>query len=132
MKRPQPCAVAGGPFGKHRHAIALPEGIDHFPTGARRVMAPRSFDEQGSYLHRQPADHRPGAHLGLGNKTHRADRIEQVNIQPGNMVGDEHHARRRRIRHFALDAEPDVEDGEHAYRPATDQRCAPGLVGVGK
>jgi len=118
MKRQQPRAVGGGAFGKQADAIALREQFGGLLNDGGGVMAAFALDEQGAALLRQKADHRPAAHIGLGNEARRANGIEQPNIQPRHMVRDHDHAARVEIGHGAVQLVFDAKNPEHFLRPA--------------
>jgi len=86
-------------------------------------MAAFTLDKQRAGLCRQPAQDRPAAHFGFGDKICRAVCQHQERIQPGQMVGGKHHP----AGHLRWDtgyAQPDAQCGEQCARPAHRQSLA--------
>jgi hypothetical protein len=86
-----------------------------------QVAPAAARDEHGAGLRRQPAERRPGADLGLGDEAARLQRIDDEDIEPGDVVG--HH--QRMLERRALLFHADAADGEQAARPAADARPPP-------
>ena len=117
MKAPDGQAVAGGALGidandgtglQRRH-----DGGIHMPRGA----APAAFDEQRSDASAQPAHQRPLANLRLGDKNGRMAGQHDEDVQPGNVIGDQHAHRRQRIG-MVGGVHANGQDGQQLARPA--------------
>jgi len=112
-------SVAGHGFGKNRHRVSRQHRFYHQAIQPRGVVTPRTLDKQRSRFLAEPADYRPTAHLGLGDKPHRQHRIDGINIEPRNVIADQHE-RGAVPRRIAVDAQPDGKDTQQACRPVFD------------
>jgi len=119
----QSASVAGGAFGKHGYPGALLHQFVHGLVDAYRVCAPPAFQKQRAALVRQPAKHGPRAYLGFGNEIDAPGPINQVNIQPRDVVAHQQGAARKRRRWSGLHAH--AQDFEQSSRPVADQAITP-------
>lgn len=132
MKSIQVRTVCGHALGKNRDAIAVDECLADILIDARGIAALFAFDKQCAGFLAKPSHQRPGAHFRFGDKTRRTLDIEQVNVQPGNMVGDQHGAARQDFRQIAPDCKPDIQDVEKLQRPALKRLHLSCLAETGK
>ena len=72
---------------------------------------------------RQPAGHRPGAHLGLGQKGQRLQGAKQRDVGPGHVIGDPQHRLRRQL---AFDAHAKRQGAAQARQEPARQALAQG------
>lgn len=108
-------AVGGRTLGEDGDILAGAEQRIDLGIDDLGVAAAAAAQEDRVGLRREPADERPGADLGLGDESHGPRRVEDEDVDPGDVVGDDQAAR--------LDAaercvEADVELLEQAPRPA--------------
>jgi hypothetical protein len=85
----QTAAIGGRTLGENRDMLAAGQdfadlGIDH-----PGVAATAATQEDGVVPGRQPADQWPLADLGLGHEGGRQRRIDHVDVDPGNVIGDQ-------------------------------------------
>ena len=130
-------AVGGGAFRENRDVAAGVEQCGDFRIDDFRMATAASAQEHGFVLRREPSDDRPGADFRLRDEGRWAQGVDDENVEPGNVVGDEHAAgldgcaggvhfdteQRKQLRGPALPQSPmrvrprqriDGEDGEQA------------------
>ncbi len=131
LERQDAVAVARGALGEEDEVVA---GVEPLANGValRGGAAHAAVDEDGALQPGQPAEQRPARHLGLGDEAALDDAAEDLDVDIGDMVGDEQ--RRPQRRRFAVhgDAEahdpatPAVVEARQAARPCTaagDKQC---------
>ena len=91
MKRQQRAAVAGRAFGKDRQHFIRLQRIAHQMHHAQGVAPGAALDIQRACCRGQRANQRPVLHVGFGDKTAVARRMQHGNVEPGNMVGHQQH-----------------------------------------
>ena len=92
--------VGGGALGEDQYAVTLLESL---ADKMQRVLAVAALDEQASGALRQPADQRPGAHFGLGEKTYAGKlAAKHRNVQPGERVAKVEYASLLRLMRLPL------------------------------
>jgi hypothetical protein len=72
-----------------------------------------------------PAGERPVAHLALGDEAGRAHRLHHEDIEPGDVVRGDHHARTGCGRWVAFEAHGHSHDAQQLGRPPSVERAAP-------
>jgi len=110
-------SVAGHGFWKNRHRVSRLHRFHHQAVQPRSVVAPRTLDKQRPRFLAEPADYRPAAHLGLGDKPYWQYRVDGINVEPRDVIGDQHE-RGTAPRRLAVDAQPDGKNAQQARRPA--------------
>lgn len=113
-------------LGKDRNIASSFEQIGNFLVDDAGVAATAAAQENGIVLRRQPADQRPVPYLFLGNEGGRQGRIDHVNVDPGDMVGDEQ-GTGLRMPEVSLDFDPEA--GEQGNRP-TGLEAFPHRIGT--
>ena len=76
-------------FGKEDAAFTCLKVLDQCLQCAFEVACTAAFQKERAGLARKPADHGPVCHVGLGDEVSRYDGIDQENIEPGDMIGDD-------------------------------------------
>lgn len=104
-----------GAFRKNRHVLAGIEQPVDFRIDDSGVTAAAAPQENRIGMRCEPADQRPVAYFGFGDEGHRAGRVERVDVEPGNMVGD-HQAARFGAGQLCVEA--NGQDVEQLARPA--------------
>lgn len=136
MKSEQMGSVSGRAFGENGDVPARIEqrvnlGIDHLCMAATAAA-----QEDRVVPCRQPADEGPVADFGFGDKRRRTQRVDDEDVEPGNVVGDDQASRwcvgRCQIEAYCEDAEclmrPALFQASPSLfvNPGINQRCAGG------
>ncbi len=85
----QVCPGASFSFREQGNVDSGGEQGGDFATHLACVTAAPALQENGFVLLRQITDQWPAADFGLGDEGGRANRVDDENIEPGNMVGDD-------------------------------------------
>ena len=105
-----PCSIAGASFWKNGDIQSRVEkGVDFLVDDAR-VLTFSALQEYRVIEYRQPAEERPAADFGLGDEGCRAQGIDDENVQPRDVVGDDQAAARGACRRCL---EPNSENGQN-------------------
>jgi len=111
-------AIGGRSLGKDCDVFSLAEDFSDFLIDDPGVAAATATQEYRVVLRGEPADQRPMPHLFLGNEGRRQDRVDDVDVDPGNVVGDDQGARYG-MRQIGLDL--DAQRIEQRDRPTRFQ-----------
>jgi len=95
QEAPQSTPIAGGAFREYRHPGAVLHQRAHLGIDARGIGTAAAFDEQRPGLVREPARHRPRAHLSLGDEMYPLGSVDQIDIQPRHVVAHQQRATRQ-------------------------------------
>ncbi len=93
--------VAAAAFGKHRHRTPRAQPLDHRLHHRGQRMVAAAAMEDGAPAGGQPADQRPAGDLRLGHETGGALAVQQLDVEPRGVVGDEQHRVGQRLRRSA-------------------------------
>lgn len=91
VKMQQAAAISRRAFGKERDHPALSQMPGNFFVDDPGVPATAATQEDGVASRRQPAKQRPASDLFLGDEDRRDRRIDDENVNPGNVIGDQQH-----------------------------------------
>src|SRR4051794_22821892 len=83
-------------------------------------MALRALDEKRPHALAQPADERPVAHFGFGDKPGSDRGIDEKDVQPRHVIRDEHQRTLARGLSLARNRQPHTQDGKEPPRPGLD------------
>jgi len=119
VEMPDVAAVGGGAFGKQGDMVAVAQCAFDLLVGASGVAAAGALDEQGAGLLRQETDQRPTTYFGLGNEAQREHRIQQINVEPGNVVGGKQNPFSATLRDDAPHRQADRQYRQEFCRPAS-------------
>ena len=86
MKTQQLFAAGRFAFGKYRNGVAIGKSLVNSAVDTRCVTRVATLNEQGAGTRRQPADKRPVPDLGLGDESQVPNRMQNLNVEPGNVV----------------------------------------------
>src|SRR5438552_8804683 len=111
--------IRRGALGEDGDALALAERVRDRRTGPRRVAIAPAYDEEGVEASGDGAEEGPPPHLRLGDEACAGDRVEDVHVEPGHVIGD--HQRRSPRGWSPAHVERDLEDVEHLAREARGQ-----------
>jgi len=89
MKMQQGLAVGRRALGKNRDMLAARQKRGDLPVDYPRMPPAAAAQEDRVVLCRQPADQRPAPDLFLGNEGRRQHGVDHVDVDPGNVVGDQ-------------------------------------------
>jgi len=92
MKMEQMGAVGRRSLGKNSDVIAVGQDVGYLLVDDAGVSAATATQEHGFATRRQQADQRPVTNLFLRNKGRRQNRIDDEDIDPRDMVGDDESA----------------------------------------
>lgn len=98
-------AKAGRAFGEDSHQSAGAQFGDQVFARALRRGTRAALEKQGADLLGEPADYRPVQNVVLRKKCGWGDRVDGVNVEPGDVVGHQQAVARR----CAPGPEPDAE-----------------------
>jgi len=115
MKMQQGLPVGRRALGKNRDMLAARKKRGDLPVDDPRMPPAATAQEDRVVLRRQPADQRPAPDLFLGNEGRRQHGVDHVDVDPGNVVGDQQCAGNY-MGQIGLD--PDPERIEQSRRPA--------------
>lgn len=111
----QDCGTIGRrTFGKDGNRIAGYQGRDDRSIQLRRRTSAAPFEKQCLVRGDQPADQRPLAYLGLADESCRAQGRKDEDIEPRNMIGDNHAPARRK---GTRGPQSDIDDAQQPARP---------------
>jgi len=113
-------AVGGRALGKDRDAVALLQRVVHGVVDARGIVAPRALQEQRSLPGDQPADHGPAPDLRLRDETRRHGAGDDEDVEPGNVIRQQHGRTVAFDRRIAVHADAHREDLEQGTGPAAE------------
>jgi len=120
VKMQQMRAIGRRAFGKYGHIFPLSQNFSDLLVDDPGMPAAAPAQEDRVVFRRQPADQRPVPHLFLGNEGRRQYRIDDIDVDPRNMVGNH-----QRARHgmgqvgFDRDAQRiEQRDGPTGFQPA--------------
>ena len=126
MKRQKLKAVARRALGKEEHVGALVDGARHGVGDLKHGALAAAVDEERACSPGDEAEDGPGGDLLLGDEAARKDRIEDEDVDEGNVVCTDHVARSLSV-HAAFGSLRDghrAPDGhahaEHAHEHAAD------------
>jgi len=91
----QRAAVGGRSFGKHRDQAPGGERLGDPAVDVLRMATAAALDEERAGLRAERTDHRPASDILLGDEHRRAHREDRHHVEPRDVIGDEHAARRQ-------------------------------------
>lgn len=125
MKREHRIAARRRALREQRYPLAAPKMVDEIFTGALRCAAASSLKKQRVRMLAQPAYQWPITYIILGDKGSGRDRIDDEDVEKGNVICDDQTMRQRRsCLQFAKIANADPKHGEQLARPALLEREA--------
>lgn len=89
MKMQKAAPVGRRPLGKNGDMLALSQDIGDLCVDHPSVAAAATLQENRVVLGREPADQRPVADFGLGYEGSWQSCVDDVDVDPRNMVGNE-------------------------------------------
>ena len=118
----QAAAVGGGAFREEGHHVAPAQDGADFLVDDPGMAAAAAAQENGVGARREPADDGPLPHFGLGDEGGRLGGVDQIDVQPGDMIGHQQAARGQTLQ---LGLQVHAEDVEQLLRPGLLQAQAP-------
>ena len=115
------------PSGKDRQPLTGGERLQHLAVRLMGGLAAAALDEHGAGALAEPADQRPLPDIALGDKSGRQQRIDDEDVDEGNMVGGQQSA--FDAGQFAPAIDPDAEQRQQLARPGAGQAPAAGVTG---
>ncbi|EEF93455.1 hypothetical protein CATMIT_01915, partial [Catenibacterium mitsuokai DSM 15897] len=89
VERADLAAAAGAAFGEHADRAARAQAREHFVQHPAERFGAAARMEDGVAARGQPADHRPAGDFALGDETHHALAVQDLDVDPADVVGDE-------------------------------------------
>jgi hypothetical protein len=89
MKMQQTSTIRRGSFGKDGYMLSLAKDLCHLLIDHLRVTAAAALQKYRVVLRRQPADQWPMPDFFFRHEGCRHCRIDHVDVDPGNVIGDE-------------------------------------------
>jgi len=89
MKMQQTPAIGRRSFGKNGDVLAFVEKLGDLLIDHLGVTATAAPQKHRIVLRRQPADQRPVAHLFLRYEGRRQDGVDDIDVDPRDVIGDE-------------------------------------------
>ena len=128
MERQQFAPVARGSFGEHTDDIAGNQMLGQLVHDPLRVAALLALQEHRIELEREPAHHGPLAYFRLRDETRRPPRVDHIDVDPRNMIGDDQRATVE-PRAVVMHDELHPTEPQHFQRPRAVKRVT--LFGAG-
>jgi 3-phenylpropionate/cinnamic acid dioxygenase small subunit len=106
MEMQQMAAIGSRPLGEDRDIFPLRQNFGDFLINDSRMAATATTKKNGIVSGSQPSQQRPISYLFLGDKGSWQHRVDNIDINPRHMIGNQHRARHnvRQIR-LNLDAQ---------------------------
>jgi len=124
----QAAPVGRRALGKYRDVLASCQHLCHLGIDDAGMATTAATQENRIVARRQPADQRPATDLFLGNEGRRQGRIDHVDVDPGDVIGDQQRPRYG-MRQVGLDL--DTEGIKQGNRPACLETQADGVAAPG-
>ena len=129
MEMQQMRAVGRRSLGKYRHMLALAENPGDFLINDLGVTTTAPAQKDRIVPGRQPADQGPVTDFFLGDEGGRQHRVDDIDVDPGDMVGNQQ-CTRHDMRQIGLNLYPQrIEQGNG---PTGFQPSPRGLAAYGK
>jgi len=116
--------IRGRAFGKDRDMVAPRQDVADCAIDQRCVLAAAPPQEHRVVGAGQPAHQRPMPDVVLGHEGGRQGGVDHEDVQPGNMVGHQH-AARRHVVDGRFQAQPENLE-QRLGPPAFDAQAVPG------
>ena len=125
MERADLLAAAGTAFGEYSDGATFAQPRQHFVKHAAEGFLAAALVIDGFAHGREPADHRPAGDFALGDEAHHPVAVQRGDINPADVVGDEHHRAGQRR---ADAAHAETEDPQQAALPPADHAVTEAVI----